>query len=217
MRHKVFVVDDHPLLRRGYSYIVERESDLTLCGEADSAALAIDMIDATLPDLVITDISLEGMSGIELIKHLHAQHPQMPILVVSMHDETLFAERALRAGARGYIMKSSMESVIVGAIRQLLKGGFYLSDRMNTKVMLQFQNGNFAEASSPLDQLTDRELEVFEHYGRGLTTREISEALHISPKTVETHRGHIKEKLALDTSSELVQRAVQWVQSREYS
>jgi DNA-binding NarL/FixJ family response regulator len=212
MLARIFVVDDHPIMRRGYGALLSREHDMEVCGEAGSAEEAIEHLPELKPDIAIVDISMEGMNGIELIKRLTSLVPDMPILVVSMHDEMLYAERALRAGARGYIMKKEVDATVVKAIRRILHGGFYLSDRMSNQMMMQYQGGAQEASKSPIERLSDRELEVFELLGRGLSTRDIAEALHISPKTVETHRGRIKNKLALNNSTELLQRAVQWTQ-----
>ncbi len=153
------------------------------------------------------------MNGIELTKQLQVLHPDLPVLIVSMHDEILYGDRALRAGARGYIMKREVRTRIVEAIRRLLKGGTYLSDQMSTRLLDQYQSGRFDERS-PIERLSDRELEIFELYGRGYATREIAEALFISRKTVESHRNRIKDKLGLESTSQFVQHAVQWVQSQ---
>lgn len=213
MKRKIFVVDDHSVMRWGYIALINQEPDLKVVGEAGSALEAIERIPKANPDLAIVDISLEGMNGIELTKHLRAQHPDLPVLIVSMHDESLYGERALRAGARGYIMKKEARTKIVEAIRCMLNGRFYLSDAMHTKILLQYQGRPLGEERSSLDRLSDRELEVFELFGRGNSTREIAEALLISPKTVESHRNRIKEKLAVESTTELLQHAVQWVQS----
>lgn len=214
MTNAIFIVDDHPIMRKGYQALLNREQDLEVCGEAGSAQEALDQIEGAEvePDLVVVDISMEGMNGIELIKRIQAHRPNLPILVVSMHDEMLYAERALRAGARGYIMKKEVDTTVIAAIRKLLSGGFHLSERMNNHLMLQYQGGGTQHRKSPIERLSDRELEVFELLGRGYSTQEIADALHISPKTVETHRGRIKNKLSVNTSTELLQRAVQWAQ-----
>ena len=213
MKRTVFVVDDHPVVRWGYISLINLEPDLEVCGEADTAFEALDKIPEANPDLAIVDISLEGMNGIELTKQLQALHPDLPVLIVSMHDEVLYGDRALRAGARGYIMKREVRTKIVKAIRRLLRGGTYLSDQMSARLLNQYQGGRFDERS-PLERLSDRELEVFELYGRGYSTREIAEALFISRKTVESHRNRIKDKLGLESTSQFVQHAVQWVQSQ---
>lgn len=213
MKRKIFVVDDHDITRKGYMVLINPQPDLEVCGEAGSATEALEKIPDANPDLAIVDISLEDMSGIELIKHLNVLRTDLPILVVSMHDEALYAERALRAGASGYVMKSEVHTAVIDAIRHVFNGGLYLSDRMNKKMLLQYMNRPGEEEASPLEQLTDRELETFELIGRGLSTRQIAEAMCISPKTVGTYRGRIKTKLVLENSAELVQRAVQWVQN----
>ncbi len=214
MPKHIFIVDDHPIMRKGYQALLNREPDLQVCGEAGTAEEALDRIPRVTPqpDLVVVDLSMEGMSGIELIKRLQSFRPDLPVLVVSMHDEMLYAERAVRAGARGYIMKKEVDTTVIQAIRKILGGGFYLSERMNNHLMLQYQGGGMQHRKSPIERLSDRELEVFELLGRGFSTQEIAEALHISPKTVETHRGRIKSKLAVHSSTELLQRAVQWAQ-----
>lgn len=213
MKRTVFVVDDHPVIRLGYISLIDQEPDLEVCGEADTAFEALDKIPEASPDLAIVDISLAGMNGIELTKQLQVLHPDLPVLIVSMHDEVLYGDRALRAGARGYIMKREVRTKIVEAIRRLLSGGTYLSDQMSTRLLNQYQGGRFDERS-PLERLSDRELEVFELYGRGYSTREIADALFISRKTVESHRNRIKDKLGLESTSQFLQRAVQWVQSQ---
>lgn len=210
--YKIFIVDDHPIMRRGYKALLNREPDLMVCGEADNAEETLDTIFGADPDLAIIDISMAGMSGLELIKRLQVLRPDLLQLVVSMHDESLYAERVLRAGARGYIMKSEVDTIVVNAIRRILEGGFYLSERMSTKILLQYTGQIIDNEHTPIDRLSDRELEVFELVGRGFSTREIAETLNISTKTIETHRGRIKSKLAIETSAELLQRAVQWVQ-----
>ena len=213
MAHRIFIVDDHAITRKGFAFLFGTKPDLEICGEAASIEEALDEIPAADPDLVIVDISLEDGSGIELIKHLEAQRPELPVLVVSMHDEALYAERALRAGANGYVMKNEVHDVGVEAIRKALGGGLYLSDRMNKKMLLQYMNRRPRDEKSPLERLTDRELETFELIGRGNTTSQIADAMHISPKTVGTYRRRIKEKLALDSGAELVQRAVRFIES----
>jgi DNA-binding NarL/FixJ family response regulator len=213
MKRNIFVVDDHSVMRWGYTALINQQPDLQVCGAAGTALDALSMIPEADPDLVIVDISLEGMNGIELTKHLQARDPGLPVLIVSMHDESLYGERALRAGARGYIMKKEAHTKIIEAVRRILNGSYYLSDAMNTKILLQYQGRRFDAEQSSIERLSDRELEVFELFGRGYTTREIAEALLISPKTVESHRNRIKGKLAIDSTAELLQHAVQWVQS----
>lgn len=215
MPQRIFVVDDHPVMRRGYAYLINAEMDLEICGEADSARDALDKFPDAEPDLMIVDLTLKGMGGLELIKRLQTQHPDLPVLVISMHDESLYADRALRAGARGYIMKSEVESVVVKAIRHILEGGVYVSDALSTKILLRYTGATPGEGNSPLDQLSDRELEVFEYMGRGFTTREIADKLALSPKTIDSYRTRVKEKLAIDSNAELMRRAVMWVESQD--
>lgn len=216
MSHRIFVVDDHPVMRRGYAYLIDAEMDLGICGEAESAREALDRIPETDPDLAIVDLTLKGMGGLELIKRLQSQHPDVLILVVSMHDETLYADRTLRAGARGYIMKSEVESAVVEAIQHILKGGVYVSEELSTKILLQYAGGASGEEESALERLSDRELEVFEYMGRGFTTREIAEKLALSPKTIDSYRSRIKDKMAVDSNNELTRRAVLWVESQDH-
>lgn len=216
MQGKIFIVDDHPVVRRGYASIISRESDLEVCGEASSGQEALEKIPETHPDLILADILMEGMSGIELIKHVEAQEFDMPVLVISMHDESLYAERALEAGAMGYIMKDEVDTVIIDAIHTILQGGLYVSEQMNAKMLMR-SVGRSVDNESSLAQLSDRELEVFEHLGRGLTTSEIADAMFISPKTVGTHRRQIQEKLNITTTAKLRQRAVLWTHRGEAS
>lgn len=209
---KIFIVEDHPVMREGYATLIQREEGLSLCGEAASAAEALERVPESGADLVLVDISLGGVNGIELMKQIKALCPDLPMLVVSAHDETLYAERALRAGARGYIMKHEIVSAVLEAIRKVLRGEVYLSDQMRARIVQLHVSGAVGLETSPLERLSNRELEVFEHLGRGLTTRQVAEALHISPKTVETYRANIKEKLGLENTNELLQRAVLWVE-----
>jgi len=210
---KILLVDDHPLMRKGLAMTLEAEPDLNVYSQVPSAEDALNVVNEEVPDIAIVDISLPGMSGIELIKHLLALHPDLPVLIVSRHDEMLYAERAIRAGARGYIMKLEAGDVIVQAVRRVLKGGVYVSDEINERLLMGMMSGRGSIAESPLEILSDRELEVFELTGRGLGTRDIAERLHLSVKTVESYRARIKTKLNLGTATELVQHAVQWVAS----
>ncbi len=219
MKHRIFILEDHPIMRRGYRTLINGEMDLEVCGEAESAEEALDQIPKTRPDLVIADISLEGMNGIQFIKRLQTEQQGLDVLVVSMHDESLYAERALHAGASGYLMKKEADSSVIAAIRRVLGGRIYISDRMQDKVMVRFA-GRMVAPVAPgertlVEKLSDRELEVFELHGRGVSTREMAEMLQISPKTVATHRGRIKTKLAIDHTPELVRRAVLWIESEE--
>jgi DNA-binding NarL/FixJ family response regulator len=217
MKKRIFIVDDHPLMRRGYASLIDREADLMVCGEAGSAQEALAKFPECTPDMLICDISLGGMSGLELSKHLLARYPGLPVLFISMHDETTYAERALAAGARGYMMKSEVDTKVVDAIRRVLSGGFWVSEQMaNTIFSLLGQGGRQKDQPlSIMSRLSDRELEVFTQLGMGKTSSEIATALIISPKTVETHRSRIKEKLGIESGHELLRRAVQWVQEQE--
>jgi DNA-binding NarL/FixJ family response regulator len=210
MKKRIFIVDDHALLRRGYAFLIERTPDLEIAGEASSAEEALEKLSSMQVDALVTDISLEGMNGIELVKRLRSEYPDLPALVVSIHDEAVYADRAFRAGARGYVTKGQNESVILEALYDILAGGNFGRDTRvkNEQTPAAKRPGGEADVVA---LLTDRELEVFELYGRGLTTRQVGERLRISPKTVETHRGRIKEKLLTSTTAEMVQRAVLWV------
>lgn len=209
---KVLIVDDHPLMRKGLIMSLEAEPDIQICGQASNAEEALSIAEAEEPDLVIVDISLPGMSGLELIKHMHAIRPNILTLVVSRHDESLYAERAIRAGARGYVMKLEAGKVMMKAVRRVLNGGIYVSEEINERLLMGLASGQDTVAQSPFDVLSDRELEVFELTGRGYGTREIAERLHLSVKTVESYRARIKNKLNLSSAAELMQHAVQWVE-----
>lgn len=208
----VVIVDDHPLMRKGLIMSLESESDIQICGQASNAEEALSLVEELEPDLVIVDISLPGMSGLELIKHMHAIRPNILTLVVSRHDESLYAERAIRAGARGYIMKLEAGRDMVKAVRRVLNGGIYVSEEINERLLMGLASGQDTVAQSPFEVLSDRELEVFELTGRGYGTREIAERLHLSVKTVESYRARIKNKLNLSSAAELMQHAVQWVE-----
>ena len=212
---KIVVVDDHPLMRKGLVMSLEAETDLTVCGQASNAEEAIGVVESKNPDLVIVDISLPGMSGLELIKQIHAIRPNMKTLVVSRHDEALYAERAIRAGAKGYVMKLQAPDVMVKAVRRVMNGGIYVSDEINERLLLGMASGHEMLSQSPLEVLSDRELEVFELTGRGYGTRDIAERLHLSVKTVESYRARIKTKLNLNSAAELMQHAVQWVEGEK--
>lgn len=206
---KVFLVDDHPIVRQGLALFIDREPDLMVCGEADGATSALQAIREAAPDFVVLDISLDGPDGLELLKTLRVGYPNLPVLVLSMHDETVYAERALRAGANGYIMKQEATDRVLTAIRHILGGDVYLSDRLTKRMLQQFVNGSVSPRD-PLAKLSDRELEVYRLIGAGHSTRQIADELHVSTKTVESYQAHIKEKLALRNARELVQHAVEW-------
>jgi DNA-binding NarL/FixJ family response regulator len=210
---RVLIVDDHPLLRKGVSQLIDQEKDLLVVGEAEDAHKAITAIENTNPDVALIDITLNGASGIELLKDVRARFPKLKMLVLSMHDESVYAHRALRAGASGYIMKQEGTERVLTALRKVLKGEVYLSDRLGNRLLHTLVNGRSSPVSSPIEELSDRELEVFSLIGQGHGTRPIAEKLHLSVKTIESHRAHIKEKLNLRSATELVHHAIQWVQS----
>jgi DNA-binding NarL/FixJ family response regulator len=205
----VFVVDDHPLLRQGLALLINREQDLMVCGEAEEAQTALRAIAEKKPDILIADISLNGPDGLDLLKNLRMLYPDLPVLILSMHDESIYAERALRARANGYIMKQEATEKVLIAVRRILSGDIYLSDRMANKLLHQYISGSAADMSSRLSALSDRELEVFRLIGEGRSARQIAEKLHLSIKTVETYQAHIKDKLSLRSGRELVQHAIQ--------
>ena len=211
MTTRIYIVDDHPLVRHGLCQIVANEADMEICGEADDSPAAIRGVGEANPDAIIVDISLKGANGLELIKNLKAIHEDIPILVFSMHDETIYAQRALRAGAKAYVMKKESPSKVVDAIRKIIQGEIYVSPSVADQVLHQIVNGPGNVSTSPVDRLTDRELEVVQLIGRGLSSREVAESLHLSVKTIESHRAHVKEKLGLRNATELVQFSVQWV------
>jgi len=214
-KQKVFLVEDHPVTREGLAQLINYQDDLHVCGAAGTAAKAVAGIETAGPDLVVLDVSLPDGHGIELLKDLKARFPGLRVLVLSMHDEALYAERAIRAGASGYIMKQEPTDILLAAARQILSGKPYLSPKLQERVVQRFAAGFSAPASSEVERLTDRELEVFELIGRGRGTRDIARQLRLSVSTVETHRAHLKEKLELASATELVRRAVEWVTSRE--
>ncbi len=209
-KNRILLVDDHPIVRQGLSELINNEKDVAICGTAEDLNSALEAIENLKPDLVIVDISLRGSNGIELLKNIKVRHPKMLVLMLSMHDESLYAVRALRAGASGYIMKQEATEKVLTAIRQVLRGEIYLSEKMEKKMMQQLVGGRAARSGSPLEDLSDRELEVFNLIGQGHGTRQIAEELHLSIKTIESHRAHIKEKLNLKNATELVQYAIQW-------
>lgn len=205
---RILIVEDHPVVRRGLVELINAEPDLKVCGEADDAPAAVQLLGQTHPDLVMIDISLKRGNGIDLVKQIKARDSQVKLLVTSVHDESLYAERALRAGAMGYVNKSEPIPTILNAIRQVLRGRIFLSMPMVNR-MLQSPTPEAIE-ESPISSLSDRELQVFELISRGLTTREIASKLLLSIKTIETHRDHIRMKLKLKNSTELIHHAVQW-------
>jgi DNA-binding NarL/FixJ family response regulator len=207
-KYRIFLIDDHPIVRQGLALFINRESDLIVCGEADGAASAPQAIRDSIPDFIVLDISLDGPDGLDLLKTLRVTYPNLPVLVLSMHDESIYAERALRAGANGYIMKQEATEKVLIAIRHILRGEVYLSDRLTNRMLQQFAHGSISKRD-PLAKLTDRELEVYRLIGAGHATRRIADELHVSTKTVESYQAHIKEKLSLRNARELVQHAIE--------
>lgn len=213
-KSKILIVDDHPIVRQGLAELVNHENDLAVCGQAEDAHQAMKAIKELRPSMAVVDISLRETSGIELIKDIKVQYPNLPVLALSMHDESLYAERALRAGAMGYIMKAEATEKVITAIRKILNGEIYVSDKMAAKMVRKLVGGKAEISTSPVERLSDRELEVFHLIGKGYGTRQISERLHLSIKTIETYRAHIKEKLSLANAAELLRYAIQWVGSQ---
>ncbi|NIR44266.1 MAG: response regulator transcription factor [Gemmatimonadetes bacterium] len=214
---RVLLVDDHALLRRGLAGLIEQEPDMEVCGEAEDAATALDKAKELEPSLAIVDLSLKDGSGLELIKQLSSQLPDIQLLVFSMHDEKIFAERALRAGARGYVNKEESADKVIEGIREVLAGRIFLSGKMADRILHRLVDRDAVLERSPVASLSDRELEVLELIGKGLTTRQIAEQLHLSRKTIDTYRDHLKRKLQLSTANELVRYAVAWTLGQEAS
>jgi DNA-binding NarL/FixJ family response regulator len=209
-KRTVFVVDDHPIVRQGLTLLINQETDLSVCGVGEEMHSALRAIQAAKPDILIVDISLNGPDGLELLKNIRITSPRLPVLILSMHDEAIYAERALRAGANGYIMKQEATEKVLVALRRILSGEIYVSDRIANSMLRHYVRGGHPSEHSSISDLTDRELEVFRLIGEGHGTRQIAEALHLSVKTVESYQAHIKEKLSLRSARELVQHAVQW-------
>lgn len=207
---RILIVDDHPMTRSGMAGWIEREPDLSVCAEADTAWKALDAVSKHKPDLVLTDITLPGKNGVELIKDLHAMRPELPVLVITMHDESLYAERALRAGARGYIMKHEGGDKLVHAIRRVLGGRIYVSESMSSRILEVFSGRRQVARRSGIEQLSDREFEVFQLIGQGLSTRDVARRLRVSVKTVDAHRAKIKDKLGIKSMTELISSAARW-------
>ncbi|MBN1798070.1 MAG: response regulator transcription factor [Spirochaetales bacterium] len=210
-KSRIVIVEDHPIVRRGLKQLIEMEDDLTVSGEAENAVQAVDLITKMQPDLAIVDISLKAGSGLELIKNIVTLYPDMIILVVSMHDECFYAERVIRAGAMGYIMKSEAYQNIMLAIRKVLSGDIYLSDAIRNKILKKLLKGQARSEHSPLEALSDREAQVFQLIAEGNRTSVIAEKLNLSISTIDTHYTHIKKKLGLNDTTELVQYAVNWL------
>jgi DNA-binding NarL/FixJ family response regulator len=209
-KHRVFIVDDHPLVREGLTNLINGQTDLIVCGEAKGSAEAIEGIEKERPDVAIIDISLTNESGLELIKNLVRQLPEVAVVVLSMHDETLYAERALRAGARGYVMKHETSKNVLASIRRVLAGGVYVSERIVNKMALRLTSSRRAAARSPVERLSDRELEIFQLLGQGRSPSEIAGDLNLSLKTVQAYCARAKEKFGVTSLTELLRAAIQW-------
>jgi DNA-binding NarL/FixJ family response regulator len=216
-KRKVLLVDDHPIVRERLGELIAQEPDLTVCGEAEDAHGALEAAEKTQPDIAIVDISLKDSYGIELVKDLKIRQPRLPVLVLSMHEESMYAERALRAGAKGYLNKQEATKKVIPAIRQILDGKIFVSEQMTAGFLQKMAGGGAAvkEGGTPLDALTDRELEIFQLLGQGKSAKEIARTLHISVKTVEAHREHIKQKLNMKSSSDLLRYAIESRMLRE--
>jgi len=206
----IYIIDDHPLLVQGLTDLINAQADMNVTGTTPEWTVALTQFQKDKPDVVILDITLKNANGVEVLKNLRVHFPDLKVLMLSMHDESLYAMRALKAGAQGYIMKAAATEKVITAIRQILSGELYLSDEMSRRAMATLVGRKKEAGGSPLEDLSDRELEVFTLIGEGLTTRQIADKLHLSVKTIETHRAHIKEKLNLKNSTELVQHAIHW-------
>ena len=209
-KSRILVVDDHPIVRQGLALLINQEADLLVCGEAEEAMGAMHVLASSKPDVLIVDISLNGPDGLDLLKNIRNVYPTLPVLILSMHDESIYAERALRAGANGYIMKQEATEKVLVALRRILGGEIYVSDRIANKMLKHYITGSGTLRNSSIADLSDRELEVFRLIGEGHGTRQIAEELHLSVKTVESYQAHIKEKLSLRSARELMQHAIQW-------
>jgi DNA-binding NarL/FixJ family response regulator len=215
VKKKIFIIDDHAVMREGLGALINQSADLQVCGEAASAEEALEFVASAAPDLTVVDLSLPGEGGLELIKTLKSRHPSMPILVLSMHDEMIYGERAIRAGAGGYIMKQQAMREVESAIRRVLAGELYLSKKLSTTLLQAAIRAEAPRTGSPVERLSDRELEVFRMIGRWQGTTEIARKLNLSVKTIETYQAKLKEKLELKDSNQLVQFAVKWMQENE--
>jgi len=216
-KSRVLIVDDHPITREGLASLIRQTGDLTVCGEASDAAQSIAMVRLLKPDIVLADISLPGRSGLELVKYLHIIDPDLPMLVISMHDEALYAERALRAGARGYIMKQEGGDRLIEGIRQVLGGKIFLSHTTSSDLLEDLSKKGPRKSAVPLRKLTDREFEIFRLLGEGLSNVQIAERLNVSRKTIEAHRGNIKAKLQFETAAQLITFAARWISTESSS
>lgn len=214
VKRRILLVDDHPMTREGLAANINRQPDMEVCGEASSPPEAFAALAARKPDLMVTDMTMPGRSGIEFLKDVHAMMPELPMIVLSMHDELLYAERALRAGARGYLMKDAGSAKVLEVIRLVLSGQSYVSPRMSARLLDAMTGRRPRGSCSPIEKLSDREFEVFRLLGSGKSTKEVAKALHLSPKTVDVHRARIKEKLQLKDATSLLHHAVRWVETQ---
>lgn len=212
-KKKVLIVDDHSVVRKGITGIIESERDLEVSCQLETAEQLLEILDTVVADLMIIDISLPGMNGIELVKNVIFQKPDQKILILSRHEESIYAERALRAGAKAYVMKFEASEVLLKAVRRVLNGGLYVSQEISEKLLLNALKGKKEMFASPVEVLSDRELEVFELIGKGLSSNEIARQLHLSPKTIETYRSRIKDKMNYKNATELMFNAVKWVEN----
>ncbi len=212
---RLLIVDDHPVFRHGIAQLLRKLPEVTVCGEAENAQTALQAMRHLQPDVALIDISMPGTNGIELIKLMLAERPTLIILTLSMHEESLYALRALRAGAKGYVMKEQVIENVLDALRKVIAGGIYVSPKFSERLVFKVIHGSNNDVGSPVDNLSDREVEVLQHFGRGKGTREVAEALRLSVKTIETHRAHIKEKLGFKSADEMVKFAVEWVATAE--
>jgi DNA-binding NarL/FixJ family response regulator len=215
IKKRIAIVDDHTMMREGLKQLIEMENDLECCGLASNTQDAIRLVEATKPDLITVDITMPGRNGLELIKDVIALSPGLPVLVISMHDETLYAQRVLKAGAKGYVMKDADSKTLLKAIRQVLDGGIYVSPAMSIQILEAFSGRNANREMDGVHRLSDREFEVFQLIGEGRSTHQIAETLTISVKTVEVHRAHIREKLKLDDGAAVLRYAVRWAESKK--
>lgn len=211
-KKKIIVIDDHPMMRKGLISVFESELNYEVVAQFEKAEDALQAVTQYQPDLIIVDVSLPGMNGIELVKNVIFQNPEQKMLVVSRHEESLYAERALRAGAKGYIMKFESSQLLIKAVRKILDGGIYVSSEIGEKLLMNAMTGKKLRLDSPIDVLSDRELEVFELIGRGKSSSEIADQLHLATKTIETYRSRIKEKLNYKNSTEMIMNAVKWIE-----
>jgi DNA-binding NarL/FixJ family response regulator len=209
-KSRIFIVDDHPLVREGLTNLINGQDDLIICGEAKDSAQALDGIMKARPDVALIDISLENQSGLELVKQLRNQFPHVALIVLSMHDETLYAERVLRAGARGYVMKHETSKSVLASIRRVLEGGVYFSERIVNRMARRISSAGAAAGRSPVERLSDRELEIFRLLGKGRTTSQIAEDLNLSLKTVQAYCARAKEKFGVTSLTELLRAAIRW-------